>query len=154
MKLFKNYSTLIVVYLIVALLTLFLNLVMDRYPLLDFLNYLEGKKYYWVIPSTVLFLFGLWLLDRRVKSKLAKERVEIFNATIRTIQDILQNSYSSMQLLVLDMKDEGVHEEIILKAEKNLDEMKKVIKALADVDPTTIELKELNRNLSIIKMDE
>lgn len=89
-----------------------------------------------------------------MKRKISDERIEIFNATIRTIQDILQNSASSMQLLILDMKDVEVHEEIIIKAEKNMEELKSVIKTLASVDPKTIQLKDLNRNLSIIKMND
>ena len=72
---------------------------------------------------------------------------------MRTVQDILQNAASSMQLFVLDMKDEGLREELISKAEKNIEELKTVIKVLASVDPSKLDLKELNRNLSIIKME-
>ena len=154
MKLFKNYSTIIIIYILVVLVTLYFNLVLDKYPILDLLKYLESKKYYGIIPLTVLFLAGLWLYDRRTKRKIINERVKIFSATIRTIQDILQNSYSSMQLLILDMKDEDVHEEIIFKAEKSMEELNRVIKTLARLDPHTIELKELNRHMSIIKMEE
>lgn len=154
MKLFKNYSTIIILYILVVLATLYFNLVLDKYPILDLLKYLESKKIYGIIPITVLFLAGLWLHDWRTKRKIIDERVKIFNATIRTIQDILQNSYSSMQLLILDMKDDGIHEEVILKAEKSMEELNRVIKTLADVDPRTIELKELNRHMSIIKIEE
>ncbi|MEW5842061.1 MAG: hypothetical protein AB1775_02220, partial [Bacteroidota bacterium] len=46
------------------------------------------------------------------------------------------------------------HDEIITKAEKNIYELQRVIKGLASVDPETIELKELNRNFSVIKINE
>lgn len=154
MKLFKNYSTIIIVYILVVLVTLYFNLVLDIYPALDLFKYLESKKFYGIVPITILFFTGLWLYDRRTKRKIINERVKIFNATIRTIQDILQNSYSSMQLLILDMKDDGIHEEVILKAEKSMEELNRVIKTLASLDPHTIELKELNRHMSIIKMEE
>jgi hypothetical protein len=52
----------------------------------------------------------------------------------------------------MDMKDEGVDEEIITKAENNIEELKTVIKTLASIDPKTIELKELKKTMSIIKM--
>jgi len=154
MKLFKNNSISIILFSTVIMIMLFLNLILDIHPVLGLFKYFEGKKYYWTIPTTALFLCGLWLFDRGMRRKIINERVEIFNATIRTIQDILQNSFSSMQLLILDMKDEDVHEEIIIKAEKNIEELKRVIEALAAVDPKTIELRELNRSLSIIKMNK
>ena len=154
MKLFKKSSMVLIIISIAVLITLFLNLVLDIYPVLSFLKYLENKKIYWTIPTTVIILLVAWLLHRMMKKEITNERIEIFTATIRTMQDILKNSASSMQLLVLDMKDEGVHDEIIIKAEKNIDELKKVIKGLASVDPKTIELKELNRNFSVIKINE
>ncbi len=154
MKLLKNNTFLLILFLTIVLLTLFLNLFLGVYPILNLIKYMESNNYGWAIPLTVLFLVGLWLIKRNMQRKIINERIEIFNATMRTMQDILQNSASSMQLLVLDMKDEGMHEEIIRKAEKNIDELKAVIKTLAAIDPTTIELKELNRNLSVIKMNE
>ena len=45
-------------------------------------------------------------------------------------------------------------EEIIIRAEKNIFELKKAINTLASVDPKSIKLKELNHNMSIIKMNE
>ncbi|MHB8337479.1 MAG: hypothetical protein ACYC6P_09360 [Ignavibacteriaceae bacterium] len=154
MKVLKNNSTLVILFLMFILSTLFFNLVLGISPILDFFNYMAGKKYLWTIPLLISILFGFWLYSRSMKRKISDERIEIFNATIRTIQDILQNSASSMQLLILDMKDVEVHEEIIIKAEKNMDELKSVIKTLASVDPKTIQLKDLNRNLSIIKMND
>ena len=116
MKLFKKSSVVLIIISIAVLITLFLNLVLDIYPVLSFLKYLENKKIYWTIPTTVIILLVVWLLHRMMKKEITNERIEIFTATIRTMQDILQNSASSMQLLVLDMKDEGVHDEIIIKA--------------------------------------
>jgi|GEM_PF-2092375 len=154
MKIIKNSGTFAITITFFILLILFFNLVLNMHPLLDFFKNMEGKRYYWTIPLSVCIVFSLWLFNKSMRKKIVNERVEIFTATIRTIQDILQNSASSMQLLVLDMKDEDVHEEIIIKAEKNIEELKAVIKTLADVDPQTIQLKELNQNLSIIKMNE
>ncbi|MFA7421097.1 MAG: hypothetical protein WCZ90_15555 [Melioribacteraceae bacterium] len=154
MKILKNNSQTVLIFSAIVVLMLFFNLVLDIYPVLSFLKFMESEKYYWTIPITVLFLCGFWLFDRYMRRKIINERVEIFNATIRTVQDILQNSTSSLQLLILDMKDEGVREEIIMSAEKNIEEFKKVVSALAAIDPKTIELKELNKSLSIIKMDK
>ena len=152
MKISENNSWLPALFIIVIIIQL-VNVIFDIYPVLNFIKFVESKNYYWTIPTTITLSFGIWLNDRRMKKKIINERVEIFNATIRTIQDILQNSSSSIQLLILDMKDERVHDEIIKKAEKNLEELKKVITALASVDPRSIVLKDLNKNLSIIKMD-
>jgi hypothetical protein len=154
MKILKNNSPAVILFSIIVLLVLFLNIVLGKHPILDLFKYLESGKYYWTIPVTVLFLCGLFLFDRSMRRLIINERVEIFNATIRTLQDILQNSSSSMQLLILDMKDENVHEEIIMKAEKNLAELKKVINAFSLVDPSNIELKKLNRYLSIITIPD
>jgi len=154
MKFLKDNSTAVVIFSLVVLVTLFFNLVLDLHPALNLLKYLENKKYYWTIPSTGIFLTGLWLLDRSLRRKIINERTEMFNATIRTIQDILQNSTSSMQLLIMDMHEEGVHKGLISKAEKNIEELDRVIKTLAAIDPKTIELKEINRDLSVIKMDK
>ena len=152
MKLLKNNSTIVILFIMVVLLTLFFNHVLGTYPFLDFIKYLESKDNYWLIPTMTLLLFGILLYNNIMKRKVVNERIEVFNAIMRTVQDILHNSSSSIQLLIMDMKDEGVHEEIIIKAEKNMEELKTVIKTLASIDPTTIELKELNKSMSIIKM--
>ena len=154
MKILKNNKHAVLIFLAITVLMLYLNIALGIYPVLSFLKFMESEKYYWTITLAFLFLCGFWLFDRYMRKKIVNERVEIFNATIRTVQDILQNSTSSLQLLILDMKDEGVSEEIIMNAEKNIDEFKKVVNALAAIDPKTIELKELNKSLSIIKMDK
>lgn len=154
MKVLKHNSFGIIIISVVVITILTLNLFLDIHPVLDFLKSLEGDKIYWTIPSGILLLYGFWLFDRSMRRKIICERVEIYNATIRTIQHFLNNSSSSMQLLILDMKDEGVNEEIIAKAEKNIEELKKVIETLASIDPESIEFNDLNRKMSIIKMDE
>lgn len=133
---------------------LFLNLVLEKHPLFDLIKYVESNNFYWIIPIISIMFFGLWLFYRNMRKKIITERVEIFNATIHTIQDILQNSSSSMQLLILDMKDEGVNDELINRAEKNIEELKTVIETLAAIDPKNLDLKELNRNMTIIRMHE
>lgn len=154
MKIARNNSIVVILISGVIIVFMFLNLVLNMHPVFDFLKYLESAKYYWTIPMLVLFLWGLWLLDKNMRKKIVKERVETYNATIRTLQHILNNSSSKMQLLILDMKDEGVREDIITRAEKSIDELKAVTEALAAVDPKNLEISQLNRNLSIIKMDE
>jgi alcohol dehydrogenase YqhD (iron-dependent ADH family) len=89
-----------------------------------------------------------------MKKKIVNGKIEMFNATIRTVQDILQNSYSAMQLLILDMKDESIDTGIIHKAEKNLEEMHKAIKTLAGIDPQNIKLEDLNKSVSIIRVND
>lgn len=154
MKRFKKNSSIAIIFLIVVLVILFLNNVLGIYPFLDVIRYLETKKHYWIIPTTSLVLFGIWLYNDRMRRKVINERIEVFKAIMRTVQDILHNSSSSIQLLIMDMKDEGVHEEIIMKAENNMEELRTVIKTLAAIDPKTIELKELNKTMSIIKMHQ
>ncbi len=154
MKILKNNTPYILIVLLFVAITLFLNLALGIFPIIDFLKYMQGKRLFWAVPLFMAFLLGLWFYNRNMRNKIANERIEIFNATIRTIQDILQNSASSMQLLILDMREIEIHEEIINKAEKNMDELKAVIKTLAAVDPKSIQLKDLNSKLSIIKMDE
>lgn len=154
MKVLKNNSFLLLIFTIVILTALFFNLIKGVHPILDFLQYLAQKELFWIIPLLLLVLLILWQHNINVKKKISNEREEIFGATIRTIQDILQNSTSSMQLLILDMKDKGIHDEIIIRAEKNIFELKKAISTLVSVDPKSIKLKELNHNMSIIKMNE
>ena len=154
MKILKNSSSEVIILSIILLIILFLNIMWDIHPVLDLMTYMQNQNYFWTIPTTISLIIGLWIYDRNMRRKILNERVEIYKATIRTIQDILQNSTSSMQLLIMDMKDEGVHEEIIIKAEKNIKELTKVINTLATVDPKNIELKDLNSNLSVIKMNK
>lgn len=154
MKLPKINSTVVLLISCILVIFLFLNLFLNMHPVLDILKYIENAKYYWTVPMVILFLWGLWLFDKNMRKKIVNERVETYNATIRTLQHILHNSSSKMQLLILDMKDEGVREDIVNRAEKNIDELKAVTEALAAVDPKNLELNQLNRNLSIIKMDD
>ncbi|MCL5030411.1 MAG: hypothetical protein M1480_15475 [Bacteroidetes bacterium] len=154
MKVLKNNLFRVLIFTIVILAVLFFNLIKGMHPILDFLQYLVQKDLFWIIPLLLVVLLIFWQHNINVKEKISNERVEIFSATIRTIQDVLQNSTSSMQLLILDMKDKGIHEEIIIRAEKNIVELKKAINTLASVDPKSIKLKELNHNMSIIKMNE
>lgn len=152
MNKFKNNSKIITL-LVFILLMLFLNIFFSVYPVLNFLKYLESKNHYWLVLTGTVILFGIWSFIRRnINKKIMEERVKIFSATIRTIQDVLQNSASSMQLLILDMKEERVHDEIIMKAEKNIEELKTAINVLASIDPAAIDLKELNKSMSIIKI--
>lgn len=154
MNILKKNNMIYIAITFIILFVLFLNLVKGVHPLLDFFQYLVQKEIFWIIPLLLVILLIIWQHYINVKEKITNERVEIFSATIRTIQDILQNSSSSMQLLIFDMKDKGVHEDIINRAEKNIFELKKAINTLASVDPKSIKLKELNSKMSIIKMNE
>ena len=154
MKILKNNSLLVIILALIFLIILILNFVTNFHPILDFLQYLIQKELFWTIPLLLTILLFIWQHNINVKKKISDERVEIFSATIRTIQDILQNSSSSMQLLIFDMKDQGVHEDIINRAEKNIFELKKAIHSLASVDPKSIQLKELNSKMSIIKIND
>lgn len=149
----KNISKPVILFSIVVVLSLFVNLVFNMNPILKLIEYFESKKYYWSIPVTFLFLYGLWLFDKMMRDRIIKERIEIFNATMRTVADILQNTSSSMQLIILDMTEEKVAKDIILRVEKNFEELKLLMESLASINPKAIELKKLNKDLSIIKMN-
>ena len=154
MKIVNGNIRLIVVFSIILLFIIVVNIFFGKHPILDFFQFLINKDYFWLVPLFIALTFGFWQRELNVKKKIGKERREIYTATMRTIQDLLQNSASSMQLLILDMKDTGVHDDIIQRAEKNIDELKSVITTLASIDPMSIQLKELNDKLSIIKMNE
>lgn len=154
MKFFKKSSPVVIVFLIGTLLILFLNHVLNIYPFKELLQYLVVTDYYWLVPIIIIVFIGFLLFYINMKKKIVNGKIEMFNATIRTVQDILQNSYSSMQLLILDMKDESVDLGIILNAEKHLEEMHKAIKTLAEIDPEHIKLEDLNKKLSIIRMSD
>ena len=153
MKILKNSSKLIITILIVVLFIFSYNIFKGRHPVLDFFQFLEARDYLWLFPLIAAVLLSFWYHDRSIKKKIINERIETYKATIRTIQDILQNSSSSMQLLILDMKESSVNEEIILRAEKNIEELRTVISTLSTVDPLSIQLEELNKKVSIIKMN-
>jgi len=153
MKKIKNNLLLVVIFSLILIWIVFINVYYGLHPVLNIFQYLAHKNYLWLVPLFLAVLFSIWRHNINIKKKVSVERIEMFNATMRTIQDILQNSSSSMQLLILDMKEHEVQEEIILRAEKNIDELKAVIRTLADIDPATIKLEELNRKISIIKMD-
>lgn len=152
MKILKNKLIIAVIFSAVVFIILLLNLLFHVHPLFDFVKYLETRQYFWTIPLSILFLSGLWIIYRSMSRKIINDRVETFNATIHTIQDILQNSTSSMQLLILDMKDEGIDAELISRAEKNIEELKSVVETLASVDPKNLNFTELNKTMSVIKM--
>jgi len=154
MKLLKNNSLFAVLLSLFILIFLFLNLVLESHPILDLLKFLEAKKYYWTIPAGALLISGLFLLERYFRRKIIKERIEVYNATIHTLQDILHKTSSSLQVLILDMKDEGIREEFIRRTEINYEELNEIARVLASIDPENMQLKELNKNLSIIKMHE
>ena len=154
MKMLTSKKSILIILSIIISFALIVNIFLGMHPILDFFQYLAYKNFIWLVPFLLVLFLGIWQYEINTKKKVSKERTEIFNATMRTIQDLLQNSASSMQLLILDMKDAGVHNEIIDRAGKNIDELKTVINTLASVDPLSIELKELNSKMSIIKMNE
>ena len=154
MKMLTSKKSILIILSIIISFALIVNIFLGMHPILDFFQYLANKNFIWLVPFLLVLFLGIWQYEINTKKKVSKERTEIFNATMRTIQDLLQNSASSMQLLILDMKDAGVHNEIIDRAGKNIDELKTVINTLASVDPLSIELKELNSKMSIIKMNE
>ncbi len=151
---FLKQNFVIIVVAAITISILILNIFFDIYPILAVINYLEGNKYYWVIPVGSAVILVLMLFKRNMNRKIANEKAILFSATIRTIQDLLQNSNSSMQLLIMDMNEEGVNPELIRNAEKNIYELNRLIGVLASIDPERIKLKELNENLSIIHMEE
>lgn len=151
---FLKQNFVIIVVAAITISILILNIFFDIYPILAVINYLEGNKYYWVIPVGSAVILVLMLFKRNMNRKIANEKAILFSATIRTIQDLLQNSNSSMQLLIMDMNEEGVNPELIKNAEKNIYELNRLIGVLASIDPERIKLKELNENLSIIHMEE
>ncbi len=151
---FLKHNYVIMVVAAITISILILNIFFDIYPILAVINYLEGNKYYWVIPVGSAVILVLMLFKRNMNRKIANEKAILFSATIRTIQDLLQNSNSSMQLLIMDMNEEGVNPELIRNAEKNIYELNRLIGVLASIDPERIKLKELNENLSIIHMEE
>ncbi len=154
MKILKSRSSLLIIISVVIFFFLVVNVFWGMHPLLNFFQYLAKRNFLWIVPLLLILLLFIWQREISLKKKLSQERTEIFNATMRTIQDILHNSASSMQLLILDMKDSGVNEEIIKRGEKNIEELKTLINTLASVDPATIQLKELNSKLSIIRMND
>ena len=152
MKFFNNNLSIKIIFLICTLTVLFLNHALNIYPFRELFRYLVDTKYYWLVPTFTIIFIGFLLFYISMRKKVVNGKIEMFNATIRTVQDVLQNSYSSLQLLILDMKDENVDPVIVHKTEKNLEEMHKAIKTLAGIDPENIKLEELNKKLSIIRM--
>lgn len=152
MKIKNNYYTALIIAVLVVVITI-LNIAFNIRPVYNFVRYLENKNYFWAIPVFVALMALFLVYNSIMRKKIINERIAIYNATIRTCQHILHNSYSSIQLLILDMKDEGVKEELVAKAEKNIEDLKTVTEVLASIDPKNMKLNELNKNLSIINIE-
>lgn len=80
-------------------------------------RHLQHVEYY--IIFSFLFLIGLSIDLYRLKIKMrenaAKERLKSFKATMRTVQDMINNSLNSLQILRLEAEESGaLNEESLL----------------------------------------
>lgn len=154
MKIFSNSKAFLFILAAGIIIVTAFNILLNIHPVLEIIKYLENNDQFWIVPTITIIIAFLWLYHRDTQKKIIKERIEIYNATIHTIQDILHKSSSSMQLLILDMKDEEIRDDLIARAEENLDELHQVTKVLSDIDPEKLQFMELKNNLSIINMQK
>jgi hypothetical protein len=152
MKIFTNNRSLLLIFTAGIIAVTAFNILLNIHPVLEIIKYLEKNDLFWILPTICIIIAFVWLYHRDTQKKIIKERIEIYNATIHTIQDILHKSSSSMQLLILDMKDEEIRDDLVVRAEENLDELNQVTRALSDIDPEKLQFMELKKNLSIINM--
>lgn len=64
----------------------------------------------YIIFSLLLFigiLIDLQRLKNRMRENAAKEKMESFRATMRTVQDLINNSFNSLQILRMEAEESG-----------------------------------------------
>lgn len=128
---------------------IFLNLILDIRPVVDYFNLLEQSKLLVLVPLSLLVPVGLFLFDRVRYKRMVDEKVELFQTTVRTVQDIVQDSHARTQMLIVEMEEAKVDKEIVNSATEIFDRSTTLLNGLYNIDPLTAKIKDTG---GIVKM--
>ncbi len=135
-------STITFTIILVVLLTM--NLIGGIRPVVSYFHLIEKTEYYFLIPISVLLPIGLFMFDRVRYKKLVNEKVQLFKTTVSTVQDIIQNSNSQMQMLILEMEEEKIDEKLVDRANDIFNKSNLLLNKLYNLDPTTAKIRTIS----------
>ena len=142
MKIKDIVSPSTVMFSITFFLIIFLNLAFDIRPVVDYFNLLEKSQLLFLIPLSFLLPVGLFLFDRVRYKKMVNEKVELFRITVRTVQDIIQDSQARTQMLILDMEESKVDKKLINQANEIFERSTSLLNGLYSIDPLSARIKD------------
>jgi hypothetical protein len=104
MKLKELKSSAAIIYAVILFTLLFVNIFLEIRPIANYIHYLEKSHLFILIPLSFFLPIGLFLFDRVRQQKLIDKKVELFNTTIRIVQDIVEDSNNKSQLLIQELQ--------------------------------------------------
>lgn len=135
-------STITFTIILVVLLTM--NLIGGIRPVVSYFHLIEETEYYFLIPISVLLPLGLFMFDRVRYKKLVNEKVQLFKTTVSTVQDIIQNSNSQMQMLILEMEEAELDKALVDRANDIFNKSNFLLNKLYNLDPTTAKIRTIS----------
>ena len=119
---------------LIFLITLLSYIVFDIYPVVEFLKYVDNNNLNWMLMLIFGIPIGLIIIDRYNYKIHEKEKIDLFEATVHTIQDQLQTTYAMLQIVILDFEENLDCNLIIPKLNESLIEMNNLIKDISEFD--------------------
>jgi uncharacterized membrane protein len=155
MKSSKFILVIIIIVFLAILIVTIVNTIFEFRPLYEFTYLIEKQYSAWIISLSLLVCISLSLvlLINIKKKRSQNERTELFELTIHAVQDILQNSSSRLQNIILDMEEQKVSGKLIKSAQECLDENIRLIQFLSKLDPNNIG-QYYDKNLSSLILEE
>ncbi|MBA4405760.1 hypothetical protein C0389_00640 [bacterium] len=148
MNIIKYISPSTVIFTTLLFFILFLNIFFIIRPI----EYFENNL--WLgIPLGVLIPFGLLFLDRLHYRKINREKIQQFQATIHTVQDIIQKSSSRIQNIMLDMEEQNVSESLQKEMKDTFNENVELIQILSSLNHADL-LKTYSKHLSMFLLKD
>ena len=127
--------------LIISFIILWLSIFHHYHILVEYFTFLDEDDKPVLVTISIIFPFVFILLDRKRYKINLQEKKRIFQITVHTVQDLLQNSSSRLQNLILDLEEHNIDEAIVRSGKECLYENTKILKVLSEIDEENVSKK-------------
>lgn len=150
----KNYLTGQTLFLlIISFIILWLSLFHHYHIIVEYFKILDEDDKPVLITISIIVPFVLILLDRKRYKIHLQEKKRIFQLTVHTVQDLLQNSSSSLQNLIFDLEENNIDEAIVKSGKECLDENIRILRILSEINDENVSKKYVNGISTFILKD-
>ncbi|MEW6509078.1 MAG: hypothetical protein AB1432_15200 [Bacteroidota bacterium] len=133
---FGNYLTpTTIIYFLIFTSDLSVKLFFNYGVIYEFFHYLKNSDLLWGVSLCYFVPIGLLIFEQVRLKNYNKRQKLLFEASVRTIQDIVMNNLSKVQLVLYDLEDAKVPKEIINNTNEIFNSMKSIVEQIAKVNP-------------------
>jgi|GEM_PF-5944477 len=144
----------IITLVIISLFTIefILEVILELSPMYFLFSYLTSNHLEWAFMLFMIIVLLLLKYEKLSYERTKKKKSELFNTTIHTVQDIIQESIAKVEILKFDLEDNNTSREIIAQTEDIIKEMKSVIRILSGIDPFKTPTRKLREGINVFNI--